>query len=400
MQPIKVIIPGHYWDSFIYNGNLYLWKIDGSIRTIEWDALISNWNCDRDTNTILQLAFSHSDHLYSRTMDLLLADVDISDLIKKKINHLCTTANTIEDSTLSKHEVGHQDNPFPFPHADLEVYSNKAYVASTSGITSASIGTATKYPISTKPIRKWDAPVHRIKAAHGVLALAAGNEGLYEVPIGDSFSNRSASRNDVPLRLSGDTCSDCNWTYWSIFGSNNQGGFLASFDINQPSTRSDSNYIYNDLAEIRGRRFNRIITSDEIWEHQNYAIGVQDKLCQISEGQIDVIRYSPWEAERAIERIGHLGIDNVGKDTLSAAIAPFGIVTELDDSLCVNTSDGTRIRLEGEPSNWRTFSRAKHYANQLHVVKEDYLEIYSFFHDYFTDQEEKVSGLYVGNNYR
>lgn len=400
MQPIKVIIPGHYWDSFIYDGNLYLWKIDGSIRTIEWDALISNWNCDKDTKTILQFAFSHSDYLYSHAMDLLLEDIDISNLIKKKINHLCTTANTIEDRTLSKHEVGHQDNPFPFPHSDLEVYYNKAYVSGTSGVTSASIGNATKYPISTKSIRKWDAPVHRVKASYGILALAAGNEGLYEFPIRDNHSNYSGNRNIEPYRLGDEDCFDCNWTYWSIFASNDQGGFLASFDRNQPVARHNSNYIYDEPTGIQDRCFNRIITSDEIWNDQNYAIGVQDKLCQISEGQIDVIRYSPWEDDRAIERIGHLSIDNIGKDTLSASIAPFGIVTEFEDSLCVNASDGTQIRLDAEPSNWRTFPRAKHYANQLHVVKGDCLEIYSFFHDYFIDQEKKVSGLYVGDNYR
>lgn len=37
MQPIKIVIPGKFYDSFIYNKNLILWDINGDIIKIDWD---------------------------------------------------------------------------------------------------------------------------------------------------------------------------------------------------------------------------------------------------------------------------------------------------------------------------------------------------------------------------
>ena len=38
-------------------------------------------------------------------------------------------------------------------------------------------------------------------------------------------------------------------------------------------------------------------------------------------------------------------------------------------------------------------NRSKQYENQLHVVYEDRLEIFSFNHDYFINQKSKLSGI-------
>lgn len=40
MQPIKIVIPGKFYDSFIYNKNLILWDINGDIIKIDWDFFI------------------------------------------------------------------------------------------------------------------------------------------------------------------------------------------------------------------------------------------------------------------------------------------------------------------------------------------------------------------------
>jgi hypothetical protein len=49
--------------------------------------------------------------------------------------------------------------------------------------------------------------------------------------------------------------------------------------------------------------------------------------------------------------------------------------------------------IPGEPVNWRVFPRSKHYANHLHVVYDDRLEVWSFNHDYFLDQKKKRLGI-------
>lgn len=40
MQALKLIVPGTYWDSQIYQGRLYLFNMDGSLFALDWDATI------------------------------------------------------------------------------------------------------------------------------------------------------------------------------------------------------------------------------------------------------------------------------------------------------------------------------------------------------------------------
>ena len=107
---------------------------------------------------------------------------------------------------------------------------------------------------------------------------------------------------------------------------------------------------------------------------------------------IKVIQYTPGNPEM-IRPVGEVDVGPRGTDVVSASATPFGIVVELDDAIVVHTSSGETVELEGEPSNWRVFPRARYYANQLHVVRENCLEIYSFNHDYLVDQQQKVAGL-------
>ena len=63
--------------------------------------------------------------------------------------------------------------------------------------------------------------------------------------------------------------------------------------------------------------------------------------------------------------------------------------------MVVYPSVGPPITLPGEPVNWRAFPRARHYQNQLHVVRDDHLEVLSFNHDYLVDQDSKRLGYTV-----
>jgi hypothetical protein len=68
-------------------------------------------------------------------------------------------------------------------------------------------------------------------------------------------------------------------------------------------------------------------------------------------------------------------------------------VIESDDALLVILTTGESLSLPGEPTNWRVFPRSHNYISHLHVIYEDRLEIFAFTHDYFVDQETKLSGL-------
>ena len=72
-----------------------------------------------------------------------------------------------------------------------------------------------------------------------------------------------------------------------------------------------------------------------------------------------------------------------------------GVVVELEHALVVYPSRGEPVTIPGEPVNWRVFPRSRHYANQLHVIWEEHLEVWSFNHDYLVDQQNKLLGVRV-----
>ena len=127
-----------------------------------------------------------------------------------------------------------------------------------------------------------------------------------------------------------------------------------------------------------------------------FSWAAQDKICQAANGSIRVAKYEPWNQKTPLRRLGVLPIARNGEAIVSAKVALFGTVVELDSGLVVIGSDGTTFDVRGEPVSWRVFPRSRHYENHLHVIHDDRLEVLSFNHDYLIDQNTKVSGISFG----
>lgn len=384
MSALKLTIPGSYWDSYVYSGRLYLFGCDGSIRSINWDRLTEGFKLQEDLRIALRCAFQRSDYLYSSDVQSLLYDPEIKSVVQAKFDRLSRRTLDVSEATLRRFEDGHQDNPCPFPHADLEIYNKNLYVGSARGLVRASCNKQTRYPISTRPEKKWDGPSFGLAASYGALAVAAGTEGLWEVPAAPGYSASEEYK-----QLSANSCRDCNWSYFSIFASTDESGFFAEFTKIQ-------NGAYVQTAQ---RRFERIETAVQIFGSQGYAWGVQDKLCQAGPNSIKVMRYTPWELEESdrLKSLGTIRFQRWKGAIVSASTASFGVIVELENAIVVLPSLGPAVTLPGEVVNWRVFPRSRNYENQLHVVHDDRLEILSFNHDYLVNQEEKVLGTrFVG----
>lgn len=389
MQPLRMTIPGKYWDSFIYKGRLYLFGINGDIRSVAWGDFISSWKVSDETKIAFVCAFQRSDYLYSSEVQDLLIDREIRTVMKGKFQKLSQTQLHATEKMILAAEKGHQDSPCPFPHADLELYQDQLYVGSAYGLYKASCNKKTKYPVSTRPEKKWDGPVLGLSASYGALAMAAGSEGLFELDLGYGayFEDRQN-----PRQLSSNGCRDCGWAYFSVFASSDSSGYLAEF-----SKRSDGEY-----DREADRHFERVESASEIFGSDGYCWGTQDKLCQAIPNAIKVVKYEPWSPnpENRIHQIGTVRFDPWKGEVISAATANFGVVVELENALVVFPSEGKPITLPGEPVNWRVFPRSRHYENQLHVVYEDRLEILSFNQDYLVNQDEKLLGISVFSRQR
>lgn len=322
----------------------------------------------------------------------------MKNVIQKKFVALHDCKLHIDQKTLAKKfERKSQDTPFPFPHADSLMYGRSMYVVGQSGLWQADCNKRNVYPVSRKPGRIWDAPVLAVSGNYGSLALSAGREGLWEVDLGWSEYRQPKKAKNISKR----PCIDCEWLYYSIFASSyDDSGYLASFsnELEHVKKNSEDDDDIDDLHSSVGqgprkRIFEGEIDSSQIFKKLgHYSWGVKDKVYSGGNKKISVSSYNPWDKYgNAIQQVGTYELEHAGS-IVSAGVASFGVVIEYDDAIVVLPSKGKAVMLRGEPVNWRVFPKSLHYQNHLHVIYGDHIAIYSFNHDYFVDQKNKIYG--------
>jgi hypothetical protein len=378
MQPLKVTIPGEYWDSQIYAGRLYLFKDNGAIETLDWDQCINKFEISPHERLALRCAFQRSDYLYSADFTLLFNDPDVKNLVVTKFADLGRRALVVDKKNSF---IDEQDNPFPFPHADSTIYNNQMYVGSSVGLFRGTCDKSTIKPISTKPRKEWDGPSFSIAASYNEIAVAGGHDGLFEIPI----QRRSYVDPRATMEIE---CNKCSWNYYSIFCSGPKLAGIADFKKTKDP--------YRDYSE---RHFLNFLDSTDIFGESGFSWARQEKVYLATETAIKVASYTPWDEENKVKIISFGTPIEGSKEAKNGAVASFGTILELSDTLVVIQSDGTIFVVVGDPIGWRIFPKSKHYENQLHVLFEDRMEIYSFNQDYFQDQETKIFGTKYWNRY-
>jgi hypothetical protein len=399
VRPLSLTIPGDYWDSYVYAGRLYLFERDGSIRTLSWDRLIREWKVPARLRVALHVAFAQSDYLYGRRLAVLFDDPEIRRLLERKFSALAARDLQLSKRQLDAATIRVQENPFPFPHSDCTIYDRALYVVSPDGVSRATCGRRTRYPVSTRPTREWDCPTNAVAASYGSLALATGDEGLYEMQIGRALSWDFEER---LTQLTQRHSSDCSWAYYSIFASSHfAGGTLADFTrvqvpIPYDEDLADEIWPRRPLESRSVRRLQQLVESDAIFGSAGYSWGRQDKLYQASSGSVRAVRYTPWASDgERFESLGELRLEGWKGNIVSGGVAAYGVIVEAESAIVVWPSAGMTHTIPGEPINWRVFPRSVQYENHLHVVYDDHLLVLSFNHDYFVDQDAKRAGIKV-----
>jgi hypothetical protein len=395
MQAVKVIIPGSFWDSQIYSSYLHLFLDDGSIAILDWKNAIDKLIQDNQKIAIaLKVAFLDGNLLYEHGANYLLSNEEIKGVINRQFKELLSKTFEFENINDSRFNLRHQNNPFPFPHADSEIYHGQIYVGLKSGLFSSQKQDVKDKEIQKKSLKLWDAPVFNLAASnhYGSLALATGSDGLYELPI--KSTNYEPVTKIIPNHLAENHCNSCGWSYQSIYGSSNtNSSFLASFEIESQKKSNESSNAQNN-AQKGGRKFKEIIPSEQLFRTKGFSWGARDKIYQYHDGVIDVISYDPRH-KKLFKDLGAITLSLSDGDVISANVAPFGTVIECDNSLVIALSNGEFMTVEGEPVRWRVFPRSTNFTNQLHIIYDDRIEILSFVHDYLVKQEDKLAGIKV-----
>lgn len=389
MQTLRLIIPGSYYDSQIYSGRLYLWNNSGSIITLDWDGLIESVRVPNHLKLALTCAFQISEYLYGDQWKLIFQDEEIKTAIQHKFKELAGKPLEFSQEQLSKYYIREQDNKLFFPHADSTIYRNTLYIGSQSGILATNCNKKRRIPISPQSKKIWDGPALGLTASYLTLAISAGNEGLFEYGLESDYFE---CQRHEPRPLIKQHSNSARWLYASMFSSSyfNE-GYLADFTNEEDR---------NNEEKKRRRVLREIIPSGKIFGHPtkngipSITWGVHDKICFTTPNSVEVVKYAPYkdEKERFI-RLGVVKTENLQGDIVSADSALFGFIVESEDGLLVINSLMESMWLPNEPVNWRVFPKSKFYTNQLHIIYEDHLCIYSFNHDYFVDQETKKVGI-------
>jgi hypothetical protein len=427
MQALKITVPGKFYDSQIYNGRLYIWRTNGSLVTIDWNSLVDKINIAQELKVALRLSLQHSDELYG---NLLLQDTEVRDLVKSKFQKLSDITVEVKNQDLENCIINQQDSPFPFPHADSAIHYEAMYVGSQSGVSAAKCNTGQWVEQSVEIAKKlFDIPVLSISASHKTLAVAAGNEGLFDY----SLASNSTKKHAEPRNISKNHCNLTRWLYPSIFGSSYfNDGYFADFKTSKKNAvgKEQSSQEIRQIDSRIGllekgkgqksemhyeRNFQSLVSSREIFakhklklnctetnentDNTNFTWGVQDKLCSLTGNSVELAQYIPdsrsKDTKRKFKDLGSVEITESNGEIISADSSFFGIILEQEDGLLVVSSSLESQFLKGEPVNWRVFPKARNYSNQLHVIYDNELHIYSFNHDYFVDQSTKKLGISV-----
>lgn len=446
MHNLRLVIRGSFYDSQIYAGRLYLWTIEGSIVTIDWERLIESIKVEDRLKLALNCAFCRSEYLYSADFKLLFQNEEIRNILIKQFYDISQLLFVFSIDDLHKRSlvINEEKNPLPFPHSDSYIYARSIYAGNPSGISSAQLLKLNKQREKLSTSRKlWDGPALNLSAAYSTLAIASGSEGFFELPLNLNSPNLGPE----PRQVSSNHSTFVRWMYASVFSSsyldsgylaystwkdsNNQNNIAQSAEEIPVSLEIEDELIaLGEEEEVSARKdkkektrqLQEIIPSRSIFggnyteAKEVYTWGSSDKFCLISQGQLNVIKYHPYGKvsksshdsgkvlDKRFEPFGSIGGESLGNiradSVISADSAVFGFVIEFEDGLFVVPSDVNGYNfLQGEPVNWRVFPKSKYYTNQLHVVYEDYFCVYSFNDDYFVDQKKKQAGIQLRKLY-
>ena len=158
----------------------------------------------------------------------------------------------------------------------------------------------------------------------------------------------------------------------------------------------DVELAHGSWSQFQRRIFDRVLEETELFgaDGDGYEIAYQDKFYRVRDGQIAIVKANPFsrKAENRLLSFGDVQIAEWKGELVSAKVAVFGVVLEYDAALVV-VGNGPNESVEihtvpGEPVNWRVFPRSANYRNHLHVVRDDVLEVWSFNHDFFVEEQK------------
>ena len=189
MQPAKISIIGDFIDSQIYRGRLYLWTLDGTLCTYNWNNIVDSLYNDDKEKLAYTFTFKDGHYLYKHSLTEIFKDADFRELLLRKMGVVALKTHVIRPNQLKQFLIQEQDVPGRELPTDTEIYNSKLYFINDQGLFQSAAHRKTGKPVSSKPLKLWDCKLLSIRANRfPQIALSAGEEGLYELDASESDS--------------------------------------------------------------------------------------------------------------------------------------------------------------------------------------------------------------------
>ncbi|MCP5495918.1 MAG: hypothetical protein H7A23_15305 [Leptospiraceae bacterium] len=350
IKPITIQIKGDYWDSYIYGGKLYLWNFNQDIEIIVWDKLIENLSKKEEEKSVLRHAFINCKDLsYKRLTSEKLSDA-LGSLTQKSI--------TITKEYLKSHTIKTIKKPLKCLPTGIEFTEDEVYIADESGFYKTDRD-------FTKPKKMWDCRLLSIKSNYYKskrVSLSAGSEGLFEYD--DLINNGDKDGKKVEKNIHQITEKHSSFSDWLYDG------------IYNTSINPYSSFWFN----FTNKKEPKLIQEKDIFKKQScqyISWGYKDKIYGVSNDGMEEVSIKNGKNFDAHSRKPVLN-GFLNQKPISAGVGEFGKAIEYENGLVVVLDNNEHYKIASDKiCNWRLFNRSKKYLNQLHVVFEDKVVVYS-----------------------
>lgn len=393
MKPIKITIQGSFLDCQLYRGRLYLWTFDGKLCVYNWNGLVDSLMADEKDFLAFKYSFKEGSALYTPSLVDFLNDDDVNSLLKKKISSLESYKLMIDESLLKKNLIGEMDTLLGDLPIDTEIYNNYLYFSTERGLFRSTAHKKSGNPVSNRPFKLWDARILSMRAnRYPQMAISAGDDGLFEMFTGEK-ENHTLGLNQIErniFKVSEKHSTFANYSNLSIYSSSLSGiSYLALFKWEKSVESNDYSC----------RKYSEIFDSFSIFGDNSKSLswGGDGKFFKITETGFNIVAFDNYGKSDIFTAMREYKESMNKGRVIGGSSAYFGNIVEFEEGLLIVQSDGNSLFIDQPVIRWRIYPRSKNYENQLHVLLDDCMEIYSFNHDYFLSQSDKIIGInYVG----
>jgi hypothetical protein len=399
MPLVRLRIPGKYWDSLLYNDRLFLVRRDGAVEILNWDCLIDSLTIqDPAHRATVKHLFARGRAWYALAIQDQIHEGALGTVLNEGIDALARTdlrasRHQLKDAHLATVQID------DFPTTDFEAYGNVLFAASTDGVVAAHLKRLDQIDLSRSSLIT-DTPALRVTASYGMLAIAGGVEGLFEVPVRhlDEYYSYWDAIPSRPEYISSTPAYSCNYIRFDLAASTpGEGGYVGAFTRPRAGTAEDRSY------EGYDRQLLDTLDSKEIFDLEGGLLfGGGDRLMLATDKQYRSGGWDPYKRKKDVQLFDALDaiysspsqIDAPRRrEPIDAALTVFGAVYEYEGSLVIAGTDGVQHLIRGEPVAWRVFPRSRRYLNQLHVIRNEYVDVFATSHDYFLRRDARGPSL-------